>query len=83
MERPFLTPFKRPFRITKGNNIIELAPSPYFFIKSICLEAMSMFAKFDEIAAITFQDIKEQNIRQNENSTDVYNQRRGVITQIE
>ena len=57
----FLTPFKRPFRITKGNTIIELAPSPYFFffIKRICLDAMNMLARFDEIAAITFQDIKE------------------------
>ena len=37
--------------------LIELAPSPFF--KSICLVYINMFAKFDEIPAMTLQDIKE------------------------
>ena len=39
--------------------LIELAPSPYFFVLSICLVYIDMFAKFDEIPAMTLQDIKE------------------------
>ena len=39
--------------------LIELAPSPYFFVYSICLAYMNMFARFDKNPAITFQDIKE------------------------
>ena len=39
--------------------LIELAPSPYFFVKSICLVYTNMFAKFDEIPAMILQDIKE------------------------
>ena len=38
---------------------IELAPSPYFFVKSICFAYMNMFARFDENPAMTLQDIKE------------------------
>ena len=33
--------------------------SPYFFVKSVCLVYTKMFAKFDEIPAMTLQDIKE------------------------
>ena len=39
--------------------LIELAPSPYFFVLSICLVYMNMFAMFDENPAMTLQDIKE------------------------
>ena len=39
--------------------LIELAPSPYFFVYSICLAYMNMFARFDENPAMTLQDIKE------------------------
>ena len=35
----------------------ELAP--YFFVLSICLAYINMFARFDENPAITLQDIKE------------------------
>ena len=38
----------------------ELAPSPYFFVLSICLAYMNMFARFDENPAITLQDIKKK-----------------------
>ena len=35
-------------------------PSPYFFVRSmICLVDINMFARFDEIPAMTLQDIKE------------------------
>ena len=39
---------------------IELAPSPYFFVSSICLAYMNMFARFDENPAMTLQVIKEK-----------------------
>ena len=39
--------------------LIELAPSPYFFVLSICLAYMNMFARFDENPAMTLQVIKE------------------------
>ena len=39
--------------------LIELAPSPYFFVYSVCLAYMNMFARFDENPAMTLQDIKE------------------------
>ena len=37
--------------------LIELAPSPYFFIISICLVDMNVFAKFYEIPLMTLQVI--------------------------
>ena len=39
--------------------LIELAPSPYFFVESICLAYMNMFARVNENPAMTLQDIKE------------------------
>ena len=39
--------------------LTELAPSPFFFVLSICLAYMNMFARFDESPAMTLQDIKE------------------------
>ena len=36
----------------------ELAPGPCFFIKSICLIDMNMFARIEEIPTRTLQDIK-------------------------
>ena len=39
--------------------LIELVPSPYFFVKSICLAYMNMFARFDENPAMTLRVIKE------------------------
>ena len=39
--------------------LIQLAPSPYFFVLSICLAYMNMFARFDENPAMTLQVIKE------------------------
>ena len=39
--------------------LIELAPSPYFFVLSICLAYMNMFARFDENPAMTLRVIKE------------------------
>ena len=42
--------YKKPFRTTKGNK---------FFVQSICLAYMNMFARFDENPAMTLQDNKE------------------------
>ena len=54
---------------------IELAPSPYFFVLSICLAYMNMFARFDENPAMSLQDIKKQNVTdgQRENSIPTTN----------
>ena len=40
-------------------NLIEMAPSPYLFVLSICLAYMNMFARFDENPAMTLRAIKE------------------------
>ena len=55
-----ITPYiKSHLELKREITLIELAPSPYFFAKSICLEYMNMFAMFDENPAMTLQDIKE------------------------
>ena len=41
--------------------LIELALSPYIFVKIICLEFMNMFVRLDEIPAMTLKDIKGKN----------------------
>ena len=50
---------KSHLELQREISLIELASSPYFFVKSICLVYRNMFAKFDEIPAMTLQDIKE------------------------
>ena len=47
-------------RITKGNNSIEMAPSPYILIISTCICPVDMnkYARFDEIPSMTLKDIK-------------------------
>ena len=50
---------KSHLELQREITLIELAPSPYFFIKSICLASMNMFARFDENPAMTLSDIKE------------------------
>ena len=42
--------------------LIELAPSPYFFVKLICLVYINMFARFDENPAMTLQVLRKQNV---------------------
>ena len=50
---------KSHLELQREITIIELAPTPYFFVLSICLVYMNMFAMFDENPAMTLQDIKE------------------------
>ena len=50
---------KSHLELQRRITLIELAPSPYFFVLSICLAYMNMFARFDENPAMTLQDIKE------------------------
>ena len=50
---------KSHLELQRKITLIELAPSPYFFVLSICLAYINMFAKFDENPAMTLQDIKE------------------------
>ena len=50
---------KRHLELQREITLIELAPSPYFFVKSICLAYMNMFARFDENPAMSLQVIKE------------------------
>ena len=48
---------KSHLELQREITLIELAPSPYIFVQSICLVYMNMFARFDENQAMTFQDI--------------------------
>ena len=50
---------KSHLELQREITLIELTPSPYFFVQSICLAYMNMFARFDENPAMTLQDIKE------------------------
>ena len=50
---------KSHLELQRDITLIELAPSPYVFVESICLVYMNMFARFDDNQAMTFQDIKE------------------------
>ena len=50
---------KSHLELQREITLIELAPSPYFFVLSACLAYMNMFARFDENPAMTFRVIKE------------------------
>ena len=50
---------KSHLELQREITLIELAPSSYFFVLSICLAYMNMFARFDENLEMTLQDIKE------------------------
>ena len=50
---------KSHLELQREITLIKLAPSPYFFVLSICLAYMNMFASIDENPAMTLQDIKE------------------------
>ena len=50
---------KSHLELQREITLIDLAPSPYFFVLSICLAYMHMFARFDENPAMTLQEIKE------------------------
>ena len=50
---------KSHLELQREITLIELAPSSYFFVQSICPAYMNMFARFDENPAMTLQDIKE------------------------
>ena len=50
---------KSHLELQREITLIELAPSPYFVVQSICLVYMNMFARFDENPTMTLQDIKE------------------------
>ena len=58
-KKPYI---KSHLELQREITLIELAPSPYFFILSICLAYMNMFARFDENPAMTLQDIKETKL---------------------
>ena len=54
---------QKPLRVTKGKiTLIELNPSPYFFVISICPVYMNVYVRFDEILSMTLKDIKETNV---------------------
>ena len=48
---------KSHLELQREITLIELAPSPYFFVSSICLAYMNMF---DENPAMTLRVIKEK-----------------------
>ena len=70
---------KSHLELQREITLIELAPSPYFFVLSICLAYMIMFARFDENPAITLQDIKETK-RYGRTHTRTDGQRKNSIT---
>ena len=53
---------KNYLELQKKITLIELAPSPYFFVLNICLAYINMFAWFDENPAKTLQEIRKQNL---------------------
>ena len=53
---------KSHLELQREITLIELTPSPYFFVLSICLAYMIMFVRFDENPAMTLQVIKKKNI---------------------
>ena len=44
---------KSHLELQREITLIELAPSPYFFVLCICLAYINMFARFDENPAMT------------------------------
>ena len=46
---------KSHLELQREITLVELAPSPYFFVSSICLAYMNMFARFDENPAMTLR----------------------------
>ena len=46
---------KSHLELQREITLIELVPSPYFFVLSICLAYMNMFARFDENPAMTLK----------------------------
>ena len=48
--KPYVTSH---LELQKEITLIELAPSPYIFVYSICLAYMNMFARFDENTAMS------------------------------
>ena len=61
---------KSHLELQREITLIELAPSPYFFVLSICLAYMNMFARFDENPAMTVQDIKKNKTLRTDAHTD-------------
>ena len=53
------TYIKSHLKLQREITLIELAPSPYFFVLNICLAYMNMFARFDENPAMSLQVIKK------------------------
>ena len=54
--KPYITSH---LELQREITLIKLAPSPYFFVSSICLAFINMFARFDENPEMTLQDIRE------------------------
>ena len=50
---------KSHLELQREITLIELALSPYFFVLSICLAYLNLFARFDENPGMNLQDIKE------------------------
>ena len=60
LQTKFAGGIKSHLELQREITLIELAPSPYFFVSSICLAYMNMFARFDENPAMTLRVIKEK-----------------------
>ena len=51
--------FKKPLRITMGNNSHKIGPTSNFSAISICYVDMNVYARLYKISFMTLQDIKE------------------------
>ena len=51
--------YKSHSELQREITTIVLAPSPYFFISSICHVHINVFARFDEIPSMTLLGIQE------------------------
>ena len=52
---------KNHLELQREITLIELAPSPYFFVSSICLAYMNMFARFDENPEMTLGLLRKKH----------------------
>ena len=61
---------KSHLELQREITLTELAPGPLFFVLSICLAYMNMFARFDENPDMTLQDIKKKTTLWTDGRTD-------------
>ena len=61
---------KSHLELQREITLIELAPSPYYFVKSIFPVFINMFAKFDEILAMTSRHYGNKTLQRTDAPTN-------------